>query len=131
MAQRVKDTVQWFPGHMAKTRREIEQNLKLVDAVTEIRDARLPESSKNPDIDSIIANKPRIILLNKADYADDTATGKWIDYYKQKGIWALAVDCKLGKGLNAYLPLVNKVLADTIEKNNQKGKTINPELKWI
>lgn len=126
MAQRVKDTVQWFPGHMAKTRREIEQNLKLVDAVTEIRDARLPESSKNPDIDSIIANKPRIILLNKADYADDTATQKWIDYYKQKGIWALAVDCKLGKGLNAYLPLVNKVLADTIEKNNQKGMSGKP-----
>ena len=126
MGQKVKDTVQWFPGHMAKTRREIEQNLKLVDAVTEIRDARLPESSKNPDIDSIIANKPRIILLNKADYADDTATAKWIDYYKQKGIWALAVDCKLGKGLNAYLPLVRKVLSDTIEKNNQKGMSGKP-----
>ncbi len=126
MAQRIKDTVQWFPGHMAKTRREIEQNLKLVDAVTEIRDARLPESSKNPDIDSIIANKPRIILLNKADYADDAATQKWIDYYKQKGIWALAVDCKLGKGLNAYLPLVRRVLADTIEKNNKKGMSGKP-----
>lgn len=126
MAQRVKDTVQWFPGHMAKTRREIEQNLKLVDAVTEIRDARLPESSKNPEIDSIIANKPRIILLNKADFADDNATQKWIEYYKQKGIWALAVDCKLGKGLNAYLPLVRKVLADTIQKNNQKGMSGKP-----
>lgn len=126
MGQKIKDTVQWFPGHMAKTRREIEQNLKLVDAVTEIRDARLPESSKNPDIDSIISNKPRIILLNKADYADDTATQKWIDYYKQKGIWALAVDCKLGKGLNAYLPLVRKVLADTIDKNNQKGMSGKP-----
>lgn len=126
MAQRIKDTVQWFPGHMAKTRREIEQNLKLVDAVTEIRDARLPESSKNPDIDSIIVNKPRIILLNKADYADDAATQKWIDYYKQKGIWALAVDCKLGKGLNAYLPLVRRVLADTIEKNNKKGMSGKP-----
>ena len=126
MGQKIKDTVQWFPGHMAKTRREIEQNLKLVDAVTEIRDARLPESSKNPDIDNIISNKPRIILLNKADYADDTATQKWIDYYKQKGIWALAVDCKLGKGLNAYLPLVRKVLADTIDKNNQKGMSGKP-----
>lgn len=126
MAQRVKDTVQWFPGHMAKTRREIEQNLKLVDAVTEIRDARLPESSKNPEIDSIIANKPRIILLNKADFADDNATQKWIEYYKQKGIWALAIDCKLGKGLNAYLPLVRKVLADTIQKNNQKGMSGKP-----
>ena len=126
MGQKIKDTVQWFPGHMAKTRREIEQNLKLVDAVTEIRDARLPESSKNPDIDSIISNKPRIILLNKADYADDTATEKWIDYYRQKGIWALAVDCKLGKGLNAYLPLVRKVLSDTIEKNNQKGMSGKP-----
>lgn len=126
MAQRVKDTVQWFPGHMAKTRREIEKNLKLVDAVTEIRDARLPESSKNPEIDSIISTKPRIILLNKSDYADDNATAKWIEYYKQKGIWALGVDCKLGKGLNAYLPLVRKVLADTIQKNNEKGMSGKP-----
>ena len=121
MADSIKTTVQWFPGHMAKTRRKIGEALKLVDAVTEIRDARLPESSKNPEIDSIISGKPRIILLNKADYADENATAKWIEYYKEKGIYALGVDCRIGKGLNAYLPLVHKVLAETIEKNKQKG----------
>lgn len=121
MADTIKSTVQWFPGHMAKTRRKISESLKLVDAVTEIRDARLPESSKNPEIDSIISGKPRIILLNKADYADDAATEKWIEYYKKQGISALAVDCRIGKGLNAYLPLVRKVLANQIEKNAKKG----------
>lgn len=121
MADSVKTTVQWFPGHMAKTRRKIAESLKLVDAVTEIRDARLPESSKNPEIDEIISTKPRIILLNKADYADENATAKWIEYYKKQGIYALAVDCKIGKGLNAYLPLVRKALADTIKKNEEKG----------
>ncbi|MBR2591012.1 MAG: ribosome biogenesis GTPase YlqF [Clostridia bacterium] len=121
MADSIKTTVQWFPGHMAKTRRKISEALKLVDAVTEIRDARLPESSKNPEIDTIISTKPRIILLNKSDYADENATQKWIEYYKQQGIYALAVECKTGKGLNAYLPLVRKVLADTIQRNEQKG----------
>ena len=121
MADSIKTTVQWFPGHMAKTRRKIGEALKLVDAVTEIRDARLPESSKNPEIDSIISGKPRIILLNKADYADENATAKWIEYYKKQGIYALAVECRTGKGLNAYLPLVKKVLAPVIEKNTQKG----------
>lgn len=121
MGDSIKTTVQWFPGHMAKTRRSIAASLKLVDAVTEIRDARLPESSKNPEIDSIISGKPRIILLNKADYADDAATARWIEYYRQQGIYALAVDCKIGKGLNAYLPLVKRALSDTIEKNRAKG----------
>ena len=121
MADSIKTTVQWFPGHMAKTRRKIGEALKLVDAVTEIRDARLPESSKNPEIDSLISGKPRIILLNKADYADESATAKWIEYYKKQGIYALAVECRTGKGLNAYLPLVKKVLAPVIAKNEEKG----------
>jgi ribosome biogenesis GTPase A len=121
MADNIKGTVQWFPGHMAKTRRLIKENLQLVDAVTEIRDARLPESSKNPELDTLINNKPRIILLNKVDYADEEATSEWIKYYKKKGISALAVDCKTGKGLNAYLPLVRRVLSDTLKRNEQKG----------
>lgn len=117
----IKGTVQWFPGHMAKTRRLIKESLKLVDAVTEIRDARLPESSKNPEIDALISGKPRIIILNKADFADEKASAKWIEYYKEKGIFALAADCKTGKGLNAYLPLVRKALADKIKANTEKG----------
>ena len=76
-----KQTVQWFPGHMAKTRRQIKESLKLVNAVTELLDARIPISSRNPEIDEIVSGKPRIILLNKCDVADDNATRKWIEYF--------------------------------------------------
>ncbi|NLA76300.1 MAG: ribosome biogenesis GTPase YlqF [Clostridiales bacterium] len=114
-------TVQWFPGHMAKTRRLIKESLSLVDAVTEIIDARIPLSSANPELSDIISGKPRIILLNKCDIADENATQLWIRHYKAMGIPALAVDCRSGKGLNAYLPLVREVLIDKIDSNIQKG----------
>lgn len=116
-----KQTVQWFPGHMAKTRRQIKESLKLVNAVTELLDARIPISSRNPEIDEIVSGKPRIILLNKCDVADDNATRKWIEYFKNQGAHALAVDCRTGKGLNAYRPLIREVLADKIQSNNEKG----------
>ena len=82
------EQVQWFPGHMAKTRRIMQANLKLVDVVVELTDARIPYSSRNPEMDKLIGNKPRIILLNKADAADETVTSQWIDHYKRKGIKA-------------------------------------------
>ncbi|MBQ3005604.1 MAG: ribosome biogenesis GTPase YlqF [Clostridia bacterium] len=116
-----KQTVQWFPGHMAKTRRQIKESLKLVDAVTELLDARIPMSSRNPEIDEIVSGKPRIILLNKCDVADDNATRKWIEYFKSKGAYAIPVDCRSGKGLNAYRPLIREVLAEKIQANNEKG----------
>ncbi|NMP36838.1 MAG: ribosome biogenesis GTPase YlqF [Clostridiales bacterium] len=119
-------TVQWFPGHMAKTRRLIKESLSLVDAVTEITDARIPSSSANPELSEIIAGKPRIVLLNKCDVADENATQLWIKHYKSKGISALAVDCRSGKGLNAYLPLVRDVLKDKIESNAAKGMAGRP-----
>lgn len=126
MSETIKGTVQWFPGHMAKTRRLIKQSLQLVDAVVEIRDARVPESSKNPELGALIENKPRIILLNKMDYADGNATAKWIEYYKKSGISALAVDCKTGKGLNVFLPLVRTVLKDKIKRNEDRGMAGKP-----
>ena len=98
-----KQTVQWFPGHMAKTRRIIKENLKLVDGVCEIVDARVPESSRNPELDKLIERKPRIVLLNKADLADENATARKIKELKQKGIVALAVDCRSGRGLDRSL----------------------------
>lgn len=121
MADYIKQNVQWFPGHMAKTRRIIKESLKLVDGVVELVDARIPYSSSNPELNQIIKNKPRIILLNKCDIADSNATKMWIDYYKSKGMYALPVDCRTGKGLNNFIPTVQKALSKTIEKNNDKG----------
>ncbi len=121
MADFQKQTVQWFPGHMAKTRRIIKESLTLVDGVVELLDARIPYSSANPELNSIIKNKPRIILLNKCDVADSNATKLWIDYYKSRNIYALPVDCRTGKGLNQFIPTVQSALSKTIEKNNAKG----------
>lgn len=120
MADFQKQTVQWFPGHMAKTRRLIKESLSLVDGVVEIVDARIPYSSSNPELNQIIKNKPRIILLNKADIADSNATRLWIDYYKSKGMYALPVDCRTGKGLNQFVPTVRQALSKVIKRNEEK-----------
>lgn len=115
--------IQWFPGHMTKTKRKIEESLNLVDAVAEIIDARVPRSSRNPDLDSLVKNKPRIILMNKCDMADRTQTARWIDFYKKQGIKAIALDCKSGKGLNLFMPAVKEILADKIKAWEEKGMT--------
>lgn len=120
MADFQKQTVQWFPGHMAKTRRLIKESLSLVDGVVEIVDARIPYSSSNPELNQIIKNKPRIILLNKADIADSNATRLWIDYYKSTGMYALPVDCRTGKGLNQFVPTVRQALSKVIKRNEEK-----------
>ncbi|MEF2920158.1 MAG: ribosome biogenesis GTPase YlqF, partial [Acutalibacteraceae bacterium] len=113
--------IQWFPGHMTKTKRRIQASLKLVDAVVEIIDARIPISSRNPDIDKLIQNKPRVILMNKCDMADKLQTNRWIEHFKKKNIVAIPVDCKSGRGLNAFVPAVKNVLADKIEQWEAKG----------
>lgn len=121
-----KQIVQWFPGHMAKTRRLIKESLPFVDLVTEIVDARIPLSSSNPELAKMIGSKPRIVLLNKCDVADEKTTAKWVEYYKKNGMYALPVDCRSGKGLNAYLPLVREVLKDKIQRNTDKGMVGKP-----
>ena len=121
-------TIQWFPGHMTKTKRQIQASLKLVDAVAEILDARIPLSSKNPDLQKLIQNKPKVVLLNKCDMANQNATSRWIDYYASQGVTAIAVDCKSGKGLNKFAPAVNNVLAERREKLKAKGM-VNPMLR--
>lgn len=113
--------IQWFPGHMTKTKRLIEASLKLVDAVAEIKDARIPLSSSNPDIEELIGSKPRIVLLNKCDMADNTVTAQWISYYNSKGIPALAIDCKSGKGHNNFVPATRKLLQEYIESRQKRG----------
>lgn len=121
MADSQKQAVQWFPGHMAKTRRLIKESLPMVDAVTEILDARIPYSSRNPELDELTQKKPRIVLLNKCDMADDNITRQWIEYFRSKGQYALPVDCRTGKGLNKYGELVREVLKETIKKNEDRG----------
>lgn len=119
-------TIQWFPGHMAKTRRKIQENLKLVDVVAEILDARIPVSSQNPELDGITAGKPRVRLMNKADMADEAATKRWAAYFRSTGSEALPVDCKSGKGLNAFDPLLRRVLQDRLNAWAAKGMGNRP-----
>ena len=119
--------IQWYPGHMTKTRRQIEADLKLVDAVCEIVDARIPASSRNPDIDAICGNKPRVIVLNRADLADSEATKKWLAHYKALGYSALATDCKSKRGIGDFVPAVRSVLKEKIQRNEAKG--MNKALK--
>lgn len=126
MADSQKQVVQWFPGHMAKTRRLIKESLRLVDGVLEVIDARIPYSSSNPELSELISGKPRIVLLNKCDLADGNTTRKWIEYYKKRGVTAIPVDCRSGKGLNAFPNAVRTVLADKIKSNEEKGMAGNP-----
>ena len=119
-------SVQWFPGHMAKTRRIMASNLKLVDIVVELCDARIPQSSRNPEIDKIVGKKPRLMLLNKADCADAAATEQWLTYYRKKGIPAMACDCRSGRGVKNLLPAVREVLAEKIAAWNEKGMVGRP-----
>lgn len=126
MADSVKQTVQWFPGHMARTRRKIKELLPQVDAVTEVLDARVPESSRNPELSALIGDKPRIVLLNKCDVADEKATARWVAYYKKSCAAVLPVDCKSGRGLQQFVPLLREALRDRIAKNEARGMAGKP-----
>ena len=116
-----KMNIQWYPGHMTKTRRQIEADLKQVDAVCEIVDARIPMSSRNPDIDSICGSKPRIIILNRMDLADPAATKRWMTYFRGKGMAAVATDCKSRKGISDFQPAVRVLLDEKIQRAAAKG----------
>lgn len=119
-------SIQWFPGHMAKTRRKIKEILPLIDAVAEVVDARIPLSSRNPELKELICGKPHIILLNKCDMADKAVTDEWIKHYKSQGIAAIAVDCKSGKGLSAFKDTVKTALAQKLEAYAKKGMVGKP-----
>ncbi len=121
-------TIQWFPGHMTKTKRQIQSSLKLVDAVAEIIDARIPVSSRNPDLAKLVQNKPRVILLNKCDMANQTATKMWIDYFKKQNLVAIPVDCKSGRGLDKFAPAVTTVMSHKIARLKEKGM-VNPTIR--
>lgn len=114
-------TIQWFPGHMAKAKREVQEKLKLVDIVFELIDARLPQSSRNPMIDEVIQQKPRLILLNKADLADENETKKWIQYYKEKGQTAVAINSLQNKDAQKVVKAAKEILAEKFERMKAKG----------
>lgn len=119
-------SIQWFPGHMAKTRRIMQSNLKLVDAVVELTDARIPYSSRNPEMDRLVGAKPRLVLLNKADSADETVTSMWLDSYKRRGITAIATDCRSGKNVSRLGPALRELLGDKLAQWERSGMTGRP-----
>ncbi|PKG25188.1 ribosome biogenesis GTPase YlqF [Niallia nealsonii] len=114
-------TIQWFPGHMAKARRQVTEKLKLVDIIFELVDARIPQSSRNPMIDEIIQHKPRLVLLNKADMADKEKTKAWIAYFQKQGIKAIAINSQAGVGMKEITALAKEVLAEKFDRMKAKG----------
>ncbi|ATL39495.1 MULTISPECIES: ribosome biogenesis GTPase YlqF [Bacillus] len=114
-------TIQWFPGHMAKARREVTEKLKLIDIVYELVDARIPMSSRNPMIEEILKNKPRIMLLNKADKADAAVTAQWKDHFQEQGIPSLSINSVNGQGLHQIVPSSKELLKDKFDKMKAKG----------
>lgn len=113
--------IQWYPGHMTKTRRQIEADLKQVDAVCEIVDARIPMSSRNPDIDAICGSKPRIIVLNRMDLADPAATRRWREYFKSRGMAVIATDCKTRQGIADFTPAARAACAEKLQRDAARG----------
>ena len=118
--------IQWYPGHMTKTRRMMEENLKLVDAVCELLDARIPISSRNPDIAALCGSKPRMVILNRADLADPNMTARWITYFRQQDLSVIQTDCKSRKGVSSFVPAVRALLADKLQRYAEKGQSGRP-----
>ena len=118
--------IQWYPGHMTKTRRQIEADLKLVDVVVEIIDARIPSSSRNPDIDAICAGKPRLIVLNRADQADPARNKVWAEHFRAQGHSVLETDARSGRGINQFSAVIQGVLREQIARWREKGQVGRP-----
>lgn len=117
-----KTKINWYPGHMAKTKREITENLKLVDIVIELLDARIPISSQNPDIANIVKGKEKIIVLNKSDLADEKENQKWLSFFESKGIPTVLVDSNTGKGIDKFIKKIEKVMEEEQKKEIAKGR---------
>lgn len=126
MQDHQKLNIQWYPGHMTKTRRMMEEELKLVDAVCEILDARIPISSRNPDIDALCGSKPRMVILNRIDMADPAVVRRWSDYFRSKGMAVLLTDCKSRKGISGFVPAVRELLAEKLQRYAAKGQAGRP-----
>ena len=112
---------QWYPGHMTKARRMMEENIKLIDLVIEVVDARIPMSSRNPDIDNLAKNKARLILLNKSDLSDERLNQQWIDYFAQKGVLCLKLNSRSGAGIKQMNSAIERACHEKIERDKKKG----------
>lgn len=123
--------LQWYPGHMAKTRRMIEDNLKNIDVVVEILDARIPFSGRNPNFDDIIANKPRIVVMNKYDLADNKVTDKWISWYEKRGIKVIPISCTAGFGINKIAPAARDIIKDKIDRAKENGRSLGVKIMMV
>ncbi len=117
-----KMNINWYPGHMAKTKRQIQEDLKLIDVVVELLDSRIPISSRNPDINTIVKDKKRIIVLNKSDLADEKETIKWSEYFKAKDIPAIITDANSGKGIKDVIKKAEEIMEDELNKREEKGR---------
>ena len=115
-------TIQWFPGHMAKARRQVQESLKLVDVVLELLDARIPGSSRNPMLRQILGDKPRLVILNKSDLADPESTAAWQSYYRAREIVAVTVDSVHGKGISGIPPAVEQLAAPRLHSVRAAGR---------
>lgn len=115
--------IQWFPGHMTRTKRRIIEQMPQVDAVIEVVDARIPVSSRNPDLDSMVGAKPRVLILNKADMADEAVTHRWVSHYAGQGLKCLVTDSKSGRGIDKVVPALREMLSDVIEGWVARGMT--------
>jgi len=122
--------INWFPGHMAKAKREIEEDLKLIDVAIEILDARIPYSSQNPSLQEIIKNKKKIILLNKCDLANEQITKKWQEHFQNQGKEAVLINANDGQGINKVITKIEEVMKEEIEKEKQKGR-INKTIRVL
>jgi len=117
-----KTNINWFPGHMAKAKREIKENLKLVDVIIEIVDARIPRSSRNPDFEELVGDKLRVVVLNKSDLADEKTNSRWINYFKSQGIECVLLNSLKGDGINTLLKTVNRIMEDKLKQSAEKGR---------
>lgn len=118
--------IQWYPGHMTKTRRQMENDVKLVDLVAEVVDARIPISSRNPDIDALVGSRPRLIIFNRADQADPAVTARWLAWFRAKGCGAMETDANSGKGVNQFSAAAKSVLKDKLAAWKAKGQVGRP-----
>ena len=118
--------IQWYPGHMTKTRRQMESDVKLVDLVAEVVDARIPISSRNPDIDAMVGSRPRLIVFNRADQADPAMSARWMSWFREKGFGVLETDAKAGKGVGTFSAAAKKVLAEQMAAWRAKGQVGRP-----
>lgn len=123
--------LQWYPGHMAKTRRMIEENLKNIDVVVEILDARIPFSGRNPNFNDIIINKPRLVVMNKYDLADATITDKWTKWYQDQGIKVIPISCATGLGINKIAPAARELIKEKIDKATAAGRNIGVKIMMV